>query len=320
MIRPRAFTLIELLVVIAIIAVLVALLLPAVQQARESARRTQCRNNLKQFGIAMHSYHETNSTLPPAYIGRINADWTSCMNSPPDTTDHAYAWGAMILPQMDQQALFDQLKPNGCRYPDVANLPPSLLTPPSFLCPSSQSQNVNPHFDSHHTSNYVICFDPSAAQEAISANRSRVRFRDITDGTSNTLLLGERYWTPNNVAQATPPSTYRHGGAVAFTKRSKSRASIGGYPSVPINTRWEGTGTTCCGTDPQCTRFAFASLHAGGANFLFCDGKVAFVSENIEFGPSVASTVCSSVIMNPGDFVFQNMFRKADGNTRNWED
>ncbi len=100
----RGFTLIELLVVIAIIAILIALLLPAVQQAREAARRTQCRNNLKQIGLAMHNYHDIYNTFPPSFI----------MKNPPSANANSversmYGWGALILPQIDQAPLFNRL-------------------------------------------------------------------------------------------------------------------------------------------------------------------------------------------------------------------
>lgn len=100
--RSRGFTLIELLVVIAIIAILIALLLPAVQQAREAARRTQCKNNLKQIGLAMHNYHDIFNTLPPGYISRFP-------NVIVSGEQGLYSWGAMILPQVEQANLYSVL-------------------------------------------------------------------------------------------------------------------------------------------------------------------------------------------------------------------
>src|SRR4051812_46688665 len=101
----RGFTLVELLVVIAIIALLVALLLPAVQQAREAARRTQCRNNLKQVGLALHNYHDTNSTLPPGWVGVTSGQ--SDVNG-----INGWSWAARVLPQLDQSPLFNSINFN----------------------------------------------------------------------------------------------------------------------------------------------------------------------------------------------------------------
>ncbi len=102
--RRLGFTLIELLVVIAIIAILIALLLPAVQQAREAARRTQCRNNLKQIGLALHNYHDVFNTFPPGYVAKIANNKTSSERS-------MFAWGALILPYIEQGNLYQVLDP-----------------------------------------------------------------------------------------------------------------------------------------------------------------------------------------------------------------
>ncbi|MFG0295400.1 MAG: DUF1559 domain-containing protein, partial [Maioricimonas sp. JB045] len=103
--RRRGFTLIELLVVIAIIAILVALLLPAVQQAREAARRSQCKNNLKQIGLALHNYHDTHGSFPPGYIAR----YVSATDPASAETGPGFAWGTMILPFLDQSPTYNQL-------------------------------------------------------------------------------------------------------------------------------------------------------------------------------------------------------------------
>jgi len=126
--RQRGFTLIELLVVIAIIAVLVSLLLPAVQQAREAARRTQCRNHLKQLGLALHNYHSSQNVFPPGYVAGA---------AYPATTN-GWGWCAQLLPQLDQGPLYDTIN-FSLAVENSANLPVWSVTLPGLVCPSDQT-------------------------------------------------------------------------------------------------------------------------------------------------------------------------------------
>src|SRR5579862_4502228 len=201
------FTLIELLVVIAIIAVLVALLLPAVQQAREAARRSQCKNNLKQLGLALHNYHDTANTLPPGWIGNAAS------------SGNCWGWGAMILPNLDQTVLYNALSSTAVgpktgfgavmmSFPAVS----ALQTPlPVFRCPSDGGKSLVGPFPINNTvggttqfigrTNYVgvvgsninwsVVPTTSNANGAFSQNSLR-NFRDFTDGLSCTFLVGER--------------------------------------------------------------------------------------------------------------------------------
>ena len=187
--HQAGFTLIELLVVIAIIAVLIALLLPAVQQAREAARRTQCRNHLKQIGIALHDYHEIHQKFPPGWIDR-----------------RGWSWGAMILPQLDRGAMFESLAFDERSW----NPPPAtveLLTKPLsvFSCPTSPAAAtfVDPEDGLLKAiSAYAGCASATLLidsrtsiggpdQDGVLFSNSSVSLAYVTDGSSNTLLVGE---------------------------------------------------------------------------------------------------------------------------------
>ncbi|MBC8291190.1 MAG: DUF1559 domain-containing protein, partial [Planctomycetes bacterium] len=193
----KGFTLIELLVVIAIIAILIALLLPAVQQAREAARRSQCKNNLKQIGLALHNYHETGGTLPP---GVINTTWPSS-GTPLPAASNQLAWSTMILPFLDQAPLYKKFLTTQplASTPNNNALAQEILT--AYRCPSDTgeeqaAQDVTNLGVDWGTSNYPGNFgngDPNQAIDPLT-NQSRVcqgifgqntkaRTRDIKDGT-----------------------------------------------------------------------------------------------------------------------------------------
>jgi prepilin-type N-terminal cleavage/methylation domain-containing protein len=318
--RPqRGFTLIELLVVIAIIAILIALLLPAVQQAREAARRTQCVNNLHQIGLAMHNYENAFRTFPPGYVAG-NPPYPPFVQNSHERG--CWTWGTMILPYIDQAPLYNQLNPGPILPQQVLATPAGLRamqTPlEAFRCPSDTGPLVN-NFDNTlggneqtgnfysrfvtdgaskipiATSNYMLNMGPGDSTTpavdptiygpplGIGAQNSRVRIRDITDGTSNTFCVGERAWKLNDLLVGA-------GTALA----------ISADPLVNINqgTSWDiksaGTnvmsltydGPNFCPPAPHGQRQhqsrAFNSAHEGGVFFLFCDGSVRFISENID--------------------------------------
>jgi prepilin-type N-terminal cleavage/methylation domain-containing protein len=190
--RRTAFTLIELLVVIAIIAVLIALLLPAVQQAREAARRSQCKNNLKQVGLALHNYHDTHNVLPPAFF-----------------TQHGWTSTTFLLPYLDQAPMYNRLNVNGpINLADASILALAKTPLPVFLCPSSPetAPDANPDIAvvvnsttyRIAVSNYLpISGNQDIRCTTTSVNgifymNSRTQFRDITDGMSNTFAFSER--------------------------------------------------------------------------------------------------------------------------------
>ena len=190
--KRQGFTLIELLVVIAIIAILVALLLPAVQQAREAARRSSCKNNLKQLGVALHNYHDTHGVLP--------ASVTSCITNTTYRDRCWEGWGglAMLLPFMEQGPLYDQIDFNEYWNSTGGNNNRQYIETiiPAFNCPSDPMGGNKPQGNSSPSS-YSFSAGPTATWSAGNnaagpfSFRSKTRFRDVVDGTSNTIMMAE---------------------------------------------------------------------------------------------------------------------------------
>jgi len=275
----NGFTLIELLVVIAIIAVLVALLLPAVQSAREAARRTQCKNNLKQLGLALHNYHTTRNTFPPGYV--------STFDSSGNDLGPGWGWAAMILPELEQPAIQDGI---AFTQPIEAstNAPVRVLSLAVNLCPSDNVVspwsavtrdalgNPTSTICDVAASNYVGVFgvsEPGVDGEGIFFRNSCIGIRDITDGTGSTMLVGERSqrWCEATwVGAVTNAEMFPPAGSPAVPVTENATGMILGHtfegpPNAP--------GTECN---------EFSSQHPGGAQFLFCDGHVQFISTTID--------------------------------------
>ncbi|APZ90873.1 DUF1559 domain-containing protein [Fuerstiella marisgermanici] len=200
--RRPAFTLIELLVVIAIIAILIALLLPAVQQAREAARRTQCKNNLKQLGLALHNYHDVHSRFPPT---QIMVHYAGAGNTNPQPRNHT--WIAMILPYLEQQSLYDSINfsapmfdPATSSFQTLPNGNPIVSqTIPALQCPSDPGfgGGTGISHDIAHT-NYAgnMGWDwhyrgPHWASGPFQNGTPGTRIAEFKDGTSNTIMVGE---------------------------------------------------------------------------------------------------------------------------------
>ena len=276
----RGFTLIELLVVIAIIATLIGLLLPAVQKVREAAARMRCMNNLKQIGLALHGYHDRNGVFPPGYVSMTK----------PDGSDGGPGWGwaAQILDDIEQGTLQKQIDFTKGLPMAPAAVCTQLLA--IYHCPSDEV--VSP-FTVHANngqavqvaqSNYVAMFGdgPIVATQAggvgdgVFYRNSQTRIADITDGTSTTILVGERSsdlalatWTASVPGATVPPQSP---GVVAPS---------GAAPVLVLG----HTGTAAAPSLPNGTLTdvaAFRSRHPGGVNFLFGDGSVHLV------GPAVA--------------------------------
>tara|TARA_R110002111_G_scaffold203713_2_gene268546 strand:+ start:8355 stop:9296 length:942 start_codon:yes stop_codon:yes gene_type:complete len=295
------FTLIELLVVIAIIAILIALLLPAVQQAHEAARRSTCKNNLKQIGLALHNYHDTFKLFPPGYIG--GSDIASATGG-----GTGWAWSTFILPYIDQAPLYNQLNPGNLM--DLNNTALRTLCKtviPGYLCPSDtlRTPDNNPDYDilSAGTAHRIGCnnYLANAGSDSIDCrqgetngvffNNSNIRIKDIIDGTTNTILASERDFENHQ------------GGSWAGTNgpicRKSATESNGQYQVMNAHRRAWGNIN---GTDGRCP----SSMHVGGAHFLLCDGSVRFLSENLQ-GSQQDST-------DPGHTIYTNLANRRDKN------
>lgn len=296
------FTLIELLVVIAIIAVLIALLLPAVQQAREAARRSQCKNSLKQLGLALHNYHDSLRVLP------VNGNATcgfgaGCVKTGPM---------AQLLPYIDQAPLYKSINFNNSPANWTIPLPSTTnyfsTSIPSLLCPSDTTPPApNPGANGVNgwaVSNYsfsvgaqresglgcslyysgVSIFGTGNADHSDSNDPAQIsglwsryayaaKLKDITDGLSNTIMMGEMR------PQCSDHS--RHGVFNVNSLWIATRAPIN-YPTCPN----EGPGVAgggCNGDQNWNTSMGFKSRHTGGAHFLLADGTVRFINQTIEY-------------------------------------
>jgi prepilin-type N-terminal cleavage/methylation domain-containing protein/prepilin-type processing-associated H-X9-DG protein len=324
----KGFTLIELLVVIAIIAVLIALLLPAVQQAREAARRTQCKNNLKQMGLALHNYHDVHAVFPPAYVGSPTLVGTFGGVTYPDDNFNGpsgFAWGVLIAPQLEAAPLYNRLNFSEPCW-SANNAAQALLTRGhrTFLCPSATGGDLGfvvqrytsgnnetplnpaaidptlifphshyvlmsgtqgpwarpPAYSLDFTAVEPISGTPGARIDGLFYRNSKIGIRDVTDGTSNTVAIGEH---TSRVSDKTwfgviPFSTSckklngvltdecdSAGGLVA----AHSGPDLHDHPSVIIHQP----------NHPGRHTDQFVSEHDGGANILFADGSVKFMSQ-----------------------------------------
>jgi prepilin-type N-terminal cleavage/methylation domain-containing protein/prepilin-type processing-associated H-X9-DG protein len=316
--KRTGFTLVELLVVIAIIGILVALLLPAVQAAREAARRMQCSNNLKQIGLAIHNYADTYKVFPSGFIYSGQ------------TARECWGWGALILPFMEQSALHNQLRvTQGSMYEQIisANWQPVVAgletTLPGFMCPSDTGYQGRGQIHQDRAfsggtggagwivhnflpglSNYIASNGHGPGRVAFEENsgmfygNSHLDFGSIIDGSSNTFAIGER------------DTKFCRSGVWAGTRRGNGGGSKGifvlvAHARVKMNESgfpWDD--------DPRGCGQGWSSMHPGGAQFVFCDGSVTFISETINFNHTQNGWDSSGEV---GNGTYQRLISRADG-------
>jgi prepilin-type N-terminal cleavage/methylation domain-containing protein/prepilin-type processing-associated H-X9-DG protein len=283
----EGFTLVELLVVIAIIAVLVGLLLPAVQAAREAARRMQCSNNQKQIGLALHNYHGTHQKLPPGWIQAAAPDVDGGFGE-------RWAWKVFVLPQLEQSAVYNNLNVTDGRQPiPLADDPRSQTVLSVYLCPSDPAGRMNesypdPNGNFYPKSNYPGVHGRGEevsttvhGGNGLFGKASRIRLADITDGTSHTFAVGERDTKSGGQGVfGALGDPFRH---AAVWIRAMPRPG-----SITPTTQHGRSVAGICTDIAESTRLlngassrAFGSAHVGGANFLWADGSVRFVSQTI---------------------------------------
>ena len=298
--HSRGFTLIELLVVIAIIAILIALLLPAVQQAREAARRTQCKNNLKNLGLALHNYHDVNGSFPARQSGTGNRSGGGQRGR--------LSGVVQLAPYYEQQNLYDQVKnANNAPWSNSAHFTVQLNL---LMCPSDGGTTA-PHGGTRGVNNYVFCGGDSLLDSDNGGNPIGARglfgvwttygFRDMTDGSSNTIAMSERLRPDSSnglgmvsTASATTPINCR----AQYSNNSLNSPFTGdtspGYRwgdgaayFAGFNTIMPPNTASCFdgGADHWATGYYTASsAHPGGVHVMMGDGSTRFVSENIDAG------------------------------------
>ena len=282
----RGFTLIELMVVISVIAVLVALILPAIQQAREAARRTQCKNNLRQIGLALQNYCDLYDRFPPGYVA--SSDTTA--------TTPGWGWGAMILPQLDQFPLFGLFN-FSLPIEHPLNSAPVATRVTVFICASDIVPNgtfaitnaASGKVVQSGPSSYVGCVgnESSSVDDNVDPGNgmlfrnSGVRFAEVLDGTSNTILIAERSWAQANGAWIGASNTGRLRSGTNYRAAPRDEASSF---HVLGHAHWINAMN-----DPDGGLDDFSSLHAGGVNVLFVDGSVRFLHSVTSDGGSATN-------------------------------
>jgi prepilin-type N-terminal cleavage/methylation domain-containing protein len=294
----RAFTLVELLVVIAIIGVLVSLLLPAVQQVRESARRTQCQNNMRQIGLAVHNYHDQFNVMPPG-----------------STRSNELSWHVHILPFIEQRNLYDKFNFNAGQYTDVIGGQPQagrgangLIKVPAYLCPSSPTDKMLPNApntpnnaeiingETPYTTHYYGILGPRGtkpdgtnydsepttgsgsfggiSKQGMFFYDTKFTFAATTDGLSNTLMIGERSQQNQKTG-----SRYRNWMRGLGNNTTGTNGWISGCRNIKYSINYAQLPSS---VTTEFNSFPMGSQHPGGTLFVFGDGSVRFLTDNTD--------------------------------------
>lgn len=292
----RAFTLIELLVVIAIIAILIALLLPAVQQAREAARRSQCKNNLKQLGLAVHNYHDVFNCVPT-------------IGGQPERSAFV-----ALLPYLDQGNLYNNYNFD-LAWHHADNLPLAQTVPTVLQCPSAPGAGEKA-VTGAATSDYAYLYSPFNAADLYNAPGNaffewgkKISFRDVTDGLTNTLMLhesaGRAHWYVKGQREpggnASPQMYVGYGDTWGEAREAWTSNVLGTYLAPSLI-----TPAATAGGEPSVTLFAGTevmnatnyysapySFHTGGIHVLLGDGSARFISENINVDTLWSMSSCA---------------------------
>jgi prepilin-type N-terminal cleavage/methylation domain-containing protein len=292
--RPFGFTLIELLVVIAIIAVLIALLLPAVQQAREAARRSQCKNNLKQMGLAVHNYHDVFNMMPLGWYQGVCAQG-----------DGHFSALSRMLPYMDQAPLYNLVQPGMICWDSITAASAAGQAMQKsinvFMCPSDTMGGVNTQEKPNcgmnvptSTSNYVMNNGSGSfniwngvatngnvggggTNNGVFFKERGIGFAYVTDGLSNTILIGERAYqiqSANGLLNCKASNAWAQRDNDADDSLQWGQYITAATAKFGINNAGNTGGRALCGG-------GYSSTHVGGAHFLMGDGAVRFISQNI---------------------------------------
>jgi prepilin-type N-terminal cleavage/methylation domain-containing protein/prepilin-type processing-associated H-X9-DG protein len=310
----RGFTLIELLVVIAIIAVLISLLLPAVQSAREAARRAQCVNNLKQLALATHNYIDANGVFP---IGTFKKSLNPDGSAPPGdpaakkcSGRHEHSILVRLLPYYEQAQLYNAFN-NAGHYSDIPNATVQSTGVATLWCPSDPSVATIDFTDfsygmrfTSYKGNAGTWFTPGRFQDADCVGSlystligqangiynfySRTSIASVTDGTSNTMLMGEAAWGKLN-----------HGDQVCWAWWDSGNYGDSLYTTLyPLNPFNKTGDPTAFGINTDLYVSAASSFHPGGSNFAFCDGSVRFIKDSIQQPPALPNGLPQNITVD----------------------